>query len=223
MPGVTTDETYDPVEFRSAGDPVLFMAKPVTIEEGQDIDGGTVIGVCPTTEKYVAYDNDAVATATTPALDAGNTGGGTISAVAVQDDYTLSEDWVLECVNTGGTGVGLFSLTGSVSGAVNAGTVPIGSEYKYPNTSAYMVKFTITDGEPDFTEGDLITFSTTRAEALVAKRILTEDVDATDGDVISAGYVKGNFVYSKLTGIDAPAIADLNGVYDSDADELRIN
>lgn len=217
MPGVSTDATYDPVEFRAAGDPVLFMPEPVTIEEGQDLDGGTVIGVCPTTGKYVAYDNDAVASATTPAAGDDNTGGGTISAVTVSDDDTLTENWTLECTSAGATGV--FSVTGSVSGDIGDATVGTA----FSDATGTGIGFTITDGSPDFQEGDTFTFSTTRAEALVAKKILAEAVDASDGDVISAGYVKGNFVYSKLTGIDSAAVSDLNGVYDSDTDRLRIN
>jgi hypothetical protein len=101
--------------------------------------------------------------------------------------------------------------------------ITVGTQYSLPATAAYKIRLTIADGSEDWTAGDKFTFSTTAAEALVAKKILTEDVDATDGDRISSGYVKGNFVYSKLTGIDSNAVTDLNGVYDSDTDRLRIN
>lgn len=224
-PGINTDVTYDPAQIRAAGPVEQFLTVPVTVESGQNLVAGTIVGIPPTVaHKVAAYDNDGNAAATTPAADAGNTGQGTCTAIAVQDDYTLSQNWTLECTTTGGTGVGKFKLTGSVSGEVIADDgITVGTEFKWPNTSAYQVKGTITDGDPDFTEGDKFTFSTTRAEPLVATAILSENVNASAGDVISAAYKKGNFVYSKLTGIDVPAVADMNGVYDSVNDMLRIN
>jgi len=212
VPGMSTLHTYTPTEILGNGPAEQFLRRNCTIEEGQNLAKGTLIGLIPTVPtKFGAYDNDAVATATAMVAAAANTGAPTFSAVAVQDDYTLTEDWTLTCVNTGGTGVGLYSLTGSVSGIVNAGTVPIGSEFKYPDTSAYMVKFTITDGSPDATSGDIITFSTTRAECLKAEGILAQECDATDSDRLATYYTRGNFVVANLVGYDVSALADMNG------------
>jgi len=41
--------------------------------------------------------------------------------------------------------------------------------------------------------------------------VLTENVDATDGDVISSMFVRGNFQENKLIGLDADAIENMNG------------
>lgn len=47
--------------------------------------------------------------------------------------------------------------------------------------------------------------------ANTAAGILTEDVDASSADTLSSMYVKGNFVESKLTGLDAQAKESLGG------------
>jgi len=207
MAGMSTINTYDPDEIRGVGTED-FISLPCTIEEGQDLDIGQVIGKRPTSEKYIAYNKDAAASATSPQADAGNTGNGTCSTVEVQDNYTRTENWTLTCTETAENG-GTFSVVGSVSG--NVGNALVGSEFKYPNNSAYMVKFTISDGSSDFAEGDKFTFSTIAAGARIAEGILMENIDASSADVLSGMYVKGNFVESKLIDLDSQAKEDLNG------------
>lgn len=216
MPGITTESTYDPGEIRSSGALDQFKCDPVTIESGRSLAAGTVIGIAPTVSgKYAAYDNDGNASATTPEAGASNVGTGTMSAVTVDDDHTITENFTLTCTAEAGN-AGTFSVVGSVSG--DLGDATVGTPFVHDKVS-----FTISDGGEDFDIDDVFTFSTVRAEPLAAKGILREAVDATSQDVVSSAYSKGNFVYSKLTGIDAAAIADLNGVYDSTRDELRIN
>ncbi len=204
--GVTSEATYEPEEIRGPGKEAHFMKLPVTIEEGQDLEKGQVIGIRPTTEKYIGYENSAAATATEAVAGGENTGGGSMSSVAVQDNYTLTEEWTVTCTATATNG-GTFSVTGSVSGA--AGNATVGSEFKYPNSDAYRIKFTISDGEPDFAEDDVFTFSTVAAGATTATGVLTEDVDASSEDVISTQYVKGIFITENLTDLDSDAKTDL--------------
>ena len=204
MSGVTTIGTYEPDEIRG----VLsdnFLRLPITVEKGQNLVMGTVIGERPTSEKYVAYDKNAAAEASTPqAKTGGNTGNGTCSEVAVQDAKTLSET-----VTVTATDATTFAVAGSVSGF--CGNATVGSEFKYPNSADYRFKFTLLAGNQVFVSGDEFTFTTTAAGAMSAKGILTENVDATNEDVVNAMYISGNFVESKLTGLDAQAKEDLSG------------
>ncbi len=179
-------------------------ARAIVVEEGQNLAIGTVVGKRITSGKWVAYDYDGNASATEPVAGE-NIGGGTCGTVSVQDDYTLTENWTLTCT---AEGAGTFSVVGSVSG--NVGDATVGVEFQYPEDETYMVKFTIADGSPDFAENDSFTFSTTAAVALIASGILVEDVDASSGDEISSEYIRGDFWYDKLTGIDSQSVSDLN-------------
>lgn len=80
--------------------------------------------------------------------DAGNTGNGTLTTPTAVDSAPI-ETWTLTCTTGGPTGI--FSVTGSVSGAKAGAT----SETPYDNT---IVAFTITDGATDWIIGDIITF-----------------------------------------------------------------
>lgn len=205
--GVNTSGTYQPEEIRGPGAAEQFLAIPCIIENGQNLDKGTVIGKRPTSEKYVAYDDSAAASATSPQAGTENTGGGSCSAIQVQDAYTLTENWTLTCTAEQAGG-GTFSVVGSISG--NVGNATVGSEFKYPNDGTYMLKFTISDGDPDFVTDDTFAFSTTAAGARTATGILTEKKDASSGDEISTMFIRGNFIESKLTGIDANAKTDMS-------------
>lgn len=213
MPGLKTVETYSPVEIRGPGHISNFLITNCTVEQGQDLDAGQVVGMRPTSRKYIAYNKDANASATSPVPGDDNTGEGSCGAVEVQDDYTLTENWTLTCTAEAENG-GTFSVVGSVSG--NVGNATVGSEFKYPNTSAYMVKFTIADSGEDFDEGDVFTFSTTAAGATVATGILKENVDATEEDKISGKYVKGIFKTALLTGLDVDAKTHMGAKEDGD-------
>ncbi len=204
MAGIDAINTHDPDEIRGVGsrDYVLI---PCTIEEGQVLSSGTVIGVVPTTGKYAAYDRDAIALATSPEAGEDNIGNGTCSAVVVDDLVTLTEDWTLTCTATATDG-GEFSVAGSVSG--NVGTAEVGSEYA---DALGRVTFTISDGSTDFELGDSFTFTTVRSEPRTALGILSEQVNASQGSVVSSMYVKGNFKESRLSGLDEDAMVDLLG------------
>ncbi len=204
-PGMETINSWKPVEIR-AYLTKNFITIPATIEAGQNLKVGQVLGRRPTTGKIVAYNKDAAASATSPVKT--GTGNGTMSAVEVQDKSTLTENWTVTCTETAENG-GTFSVEGSVSGVT--GNVSVGSEFKFPNTDDYMIKFTISDGAVDFAQGDKFTFSTVAAGGRIAEGILTEDMDASLGDELSSMYVEGNFVESKLTGLDAQAKESLNG------------
>ena len=217
MPGISTVNTWDDnLEIHGPGHERRKAILPITVEAGQNLVKGTVIGIQPATEKYVAYDDDKAAVASSPAADAGNTGGGSCGSVDVQDDYTLSQSWELLCTEEA-TGGGTFSVTGSVSGLV--GDASVGSQFRWPDSAAYQVRFTIADGDPDYAEGDKFTFTTTAAGARTAEGILPEAVDASNGDILSSVEVGGVWELSKLTGYDANAKTDMgasivgNGVY----------
>ncbi len=77
--------------------------------------------------------------------NAGNVGNGTVFGASA-DTNGVVETWTLVCTTNGGNGVGVFSVTGSVSGAQAAATVGI----PYFNG---IVSFTILGGSVDFTTG----------------------------------------------------------------------
>jgi hypothetical protein len=207
MAGVNTVDSYDSNEIRGMGSGD-FVLIPCTIEAGQDLEAGTVIGERPTSGRYVAYGSGDAASATAAEADEGNGGDGACSQVDVQDGYTLTEDWVLTCTAAAENG-GTFAVEGSVTG--DAGNASVGVQFSHPAGGAYRVRFTVSDGNQDFQVGDKFTFSTVAAGARSALGILSQRVEAAGEDVISTMYVRGNFVESKLTGLDAGAKADLNG------------
>lgn len=107
--------------------------------------------------RYLFYGDPSVgavnASAAAAVAGGGNVGGdtvGTISAFPTSKTETIT----ITCVHPGTTGVGLFSVTGSVSGAQGIATV--GTQF----TSNY-ISFLITDGTPDATAGDTYTIAVT--------------------------------------------------------------
>jgi predicted nucleic acid-binding Zn-ribbon protein len=204
MSGIKSLVSYEDVEIHGPGHEKRAISLPCIIPKGQDLVKGQVVGYEPGSHEVVkAYDHDgAAASASTPAAGSSNTGGGSCSAIDVQDAYTNTESWVLTCTKAA-TGGGEFSVVGNRSG--NIGTATVGAEFKYPNTSAYELKFTVSDGSPDFAVGDTWTFTTTGKAAVDASGILPEDVDATDEDQFSCIEVGGVFEIAKLTGLDDDA------------------
>ena len=93
-------------------------------------------------------------TAATPVPGA-NTGDGTVSNYQALP-AAVNETWTLTCTTGGGPGVGIFSVTGSVSGAQAAATV---SEF-YENA---FVEFVVQDGAVDFIVGDSFTIAVTQS------------------------------------------------------------
>ena len=74
-----------------------------------------------------------------------NTGNGVVFGASSAID-SVDETWTLVCTTGGGSGVGIFSVTGSVSGAQAAATVDV----PYWNG---LCSFTIIGGSVDFTTG----------------------------------------------------------------------
>lgn len=81
-----------------------------------------------------------------------NTGGGDVTGVSAEGN-AFTETWTLTCTTGGVTGI--FSVTGSVSGAKADATVGT----PYDNN---IVAFTINDGTPDFIIGDDFQFTVTK-------------------------------------------------------------
>ena len=77
--------------------------------------------------------------------NAGNTGDGVVFGASSAID-SVDETWTLVCTTGGGNGVGIFSVTGSVSGAQSAATVGV------PYFNGFC-SFTIIGGTVDFTTG----------------------------------------------------------------------
>lgn len=91
-----------------------------------------------------------------------NTGDGTVST-PIPSSATLTEDFTITCTVPGGSGVGQFSVTGSVSGLI--GTATSNTEFVDADQK---VRFTITAGGTPWAVSDEWTFST------VAGTILNE-------------------------------------------------
>ena len=83
--------------------------------------------------------------ADTPVPNGANTGNGVVFGASSAID-SVDETWTLVCTTGGGNGVGIFSVTGSVSGAQAAATV--GEPYWNG-----LCSFTIIGGTVDFTTG----------------------------------------------------------------------
>lgn len=108
-----------------------------------------------------------------------NTGGGDVTGISAEDDAP-TETWTLTCTTGGATGI--FSVTGSISGAKADATVGT----PYDNN---IVAFTINDGTPDFIIGDDFQFTVTKVmgeEKWTVKKYAT-GLDIPDGtdDTIS--------------------------------------
>lgn len=184
------------------------IAMPATIRSGYNLSKGQVVGKQPATDKYVDYDADGNASAGSAVAGSSNVGNGTVGTVSVQDDYTVSETVTLTCTAEALNG-GTFSVTGSVTGSM--GNATVGSLFRYPDSAAYQVSFTIADGAEDFDVGDTFTIALTESKALIAEGILSEAVDASSGDEVSSAYIEGSFYVSAITGLDTAAIEAMGG------------
>lgn len=93
----------------------------------------------------------------------GNTGGGTVGSISTNDTFTKNETWTLTCIKAVAAG-GIFSVTGSVTGA--RGNATVGSAYhsNIISPSNSEINFTVNDGSPDFAVGDSFTIVTHEAE-----------------------------------------------------------
>lgn len=97
---------------------------------------------------------------TVPVADGGNTGNGSMSTPIVSS-ATLTENFTVACTVPGGSGVGQFSVTGSVSGALGTAT----SNVEFVDADQKM-RFTITAGATPWAVSDQFTFSTVAGTAL---------------------------------------------------------
>lgn len=117
---------------------------------------------------------------TVPAADGGNTGNGTMST-PVPSSATLTENFTIVCTVPGGSGVGQFSVTGSVSGLL--GTATSNAEFVDADQK---VRFTLTAGGTPWAVSDEWTFST------VAGTVLNEaNFDAFADPILRA--IHGSF------------------------------
>lgn len=88
------------------------------------------------------------------------TGNGTLSDIEPKP-IAVTETWTLTCTTGGGPGVGVFSVTGSVSGAQAAATV---GQF-YENT---LIEFLINDGSTNFVVSDQFTINVTQGQMTAA-------------------------------------------------------
>jgi len=82
----------------------------------------------------------------------GNTGGGSVGSIAVNNTYTKTETITMVCEKPGATGT--FYVSGSQSGPL--GLAVVGSTF-----NSNPISFLISDGSPDFASGDSFTIATT--------------------------------------------------------------
>ncbi len=90
-----------------------------------------------------------------PILAGASVGNGIISSIKTKPFATLQENWTLTCTTGGGDGAGIFSVVGSVSGALASATS--GTEF---SDSSAGLKFKISGGSTNWAIGDIFTFST---------------------------------------------------------------
>lgn len=121
----------------------------------------------PNNEYFGQFGDDAAgslvpAAAGSPTPGGGNVGDGTVTGVFVSDTFTKTETWTLSCIAAIANG-GLFSVSGSVTGA--RGVATVGSAYTSNNITPANseIGFLINDGATDFAVGDSFTIATTAA------------------------------------------------------------
>jgi len=115
------------------------------------------------------------------AITQSGTGNGTLSGVEASPS-SITETWTLTCTAAATNG-GIFSVTGSVSGAKPAATV--GAAYDNG-----LIKFTINDGTTDFTVGAQFQIPVTQGAASaagVAWEVLRYDTSAANRELIMRG------------------------------------
>jgi len=90
-----------------------------------------------------------------------NTGDGTISVIAVDDNETITESWIVRCISEGDPS---FDVIGSKTGALNPYDITDGVYPTQADSEKYgdqrKLSFTITAGATDFADEDEFTFKT---------------------------------------------------------------
>jgi len=187
-------DPYVPVHLVTGGEPTT---RKVTIESGQDLVAGTVLG--PLREAA-----DATVTVGTPVSGVGGTvGNGTISAFTA-DAGAPEGTWMLICTATGATGkFRVMRPDGTLDGVLTIGTAYNGT-----------INGTVSDGANDWLVDDVIPITVTYdPDALTYKKslaaatdgsqvpafILAQDCDASAGDTEAIVYETGRFAADALT------------------------
>jgi len=106
--------------------------------------------------KVVDFIANMPAQSLVPVAGATNAGNGYMTEVQTKPFVTVNEDWTLTCTTPGGDGVGIFSVVGSVSGALANATS--GTEFSDAATGG--IKFTIYAGGVAWELADAFTFTT---------------------------------------------------------------
>jgi len=96
-------------------------------------------------------------------------GDGTISDVA-SPPPSLAEVWTITCTLGGGVGVGIFSVSGSVSGAQASATVGI-----FYDGAGGLIEFLLNDGPIDFVIADVFTVTIVEGAMITAAQEWTQD------------------------------------------------
>jgi len=141
----------------------------ITLESGQDLDAGTVLG---------KLTRDTI----TSAGDVGNTGAADVSAITVTlGDEAEVGDYTLTCTTAGSTGGGVFQVespSGALLAPITAGTAYSGSH----------ISLTLPEGDgggtADWAIDDVVTIT------IAGTGKYTQfDQDATDGSQMAAGVI----------------------------------
>ena len=192
----------------------------VTVADGETCARGAAMG-------KVLYG------AVTAEADAGNTGDGTVTALAtvVSSVLPIVGDYVLTCIEAVTNG-GVFKLV-DPNGAVVNGYIPMtaGAGAATVVETAGLT-FTITDGSTDFAAGDFFTISIAAGSGQVKKLdktavdgsaqiygILSEAITTSGATAISTVYLEGKFNSGVVTFVSGTAYTDvadtarLKGIY----------
>ena len=173
-----------------------------TIAAGADLVAGTILG-------RVTMAAGAVV------ADAGNTGNGAVSGVALGSKTHLG-DYVLTCT-VAALGGGVFAVVAPDGCALPDATVGVA----YANQQ---INFTVAAGAADFVVGDKITIPAEAGNQKIAAYaaasvdgsqnpigVLLEDAAAAVADVEASCGFAGVWVEDNITGLDAAAKAALEG------------
>lgn len=188
-------DPYVPLNLVAGGEPTT---RKVTIEDGENLVAGTVIGA-------LLEAADATVTPGDPVSGSGGTVGNGAVGTWTADAGAQEGTWTIE-ITAASSNAGKFKVVRPDGTLDGVGTVAV----------AYNggINGTLADGSADWVVGDLIPIVVSYSDTTLSYKkslaaatdgsqtpafILAQDADASDGDVEAIAYESGHFVGSALT------------------------
>lgn len=186
-------------EFIVSEAPGTRSREAIVVDNGADLDAGTVLGAVET--------GTGTAAAGTPVSGTGGTvGNGVISAVSA-DAGAMAGTWHVEMTGTGATAA--FKVTKPDGTLATPATGAVGTAYN----GTRGINFSIADGANDWTAGDIIPFTVSYQDGESVPKYEILDTAGTDGSQIAAGilYAEALAASAEVDGVAIVRDAEVNG------------